>query len=226
MQVYSGLYIYQKNIIKKSEIPNWNRWSDIFLFIFTLVWINFSMLVRNSVRDSKGRFNRWKAVQWVMAITDSELMIYLCAFACRAKIWFLFCFVESEKCIDQALEEECPVGRLAPWLRSLVPASAPPPKTTAAHHFSCSAYRGESLRSRMKLLRHNPIYRAAIINPLHLYFITKILEVKVKDSFDAFLKWKIHTTKGWVSSICTSTRIQLGISVFYTSVFVQFNHRI
>lgn len=37
-------------------------------------------------------------------------------------------------------------GRLATWLRSLVPTSAPPPKTIATDHFSFSVYRGASLQ--------------------------------------------------------------------------------
>lgn len=38
------------------------------------------------------------------------------------------------------------VGRIALWLRSLVPTSAPPPKTTATDHFSFSVYRCANLQ--------------------------------------------------------------------------------
>lgn len=63
-------------------------------------------------------------------------------------------------------KEESAAWRLAPWLRSLVPTSAPPPRTTAADHFSFSVYRGVSLQSTMNLLRQNLI-RQAVLQFLH-----------------------------------------------------------
>lgn len=45
--------------------------------------------------------------------------------------------------------KESVAGRLVPWLHSLVPTSAPPPRRTATDHFSFSAHRGMSLQSWM-----------------------------------------------------------------------------
>lgn len=41
-------------------------------------------------------------------------------------------------------EEESAAGRLMPWLRIAVPASAPPPKTTATDHWRVSVQRSRS----------------------------------------------------------------------------------
>lgn len=67
------------------------------------------------------------------------LCSYLCASACWAKIWADFFFLWQQKGLLIRLEKkESAARRLAPWLRSLVPTSAPPPKTTATDHFSSS----------------------------------------------------------------------------------------
>lgn len=52
--------------------------------------------------------------------------------------------------------------RLALWFRSLVLTSASPPKTTATNHFLFRVYRGVSLQSRMKFLRHDLIHQAVL----------------------------------------------------------------
>lgn len=81
---------------------------------------------------------------------------YLCASACRAKIWAdLFLWKQKVFCVFLIRPErgDSAPWRLAPWLRSPHPTSASPPKTTATDHFSFSVHRGVGLQCGVRLLR-------------------------------------------------------------------------
>lgn len=76
----------------------------------------------------------------------TALHSYLCRSGSPAKISvdlgvfvaFRVCLFLNQDCcvlIRLEKEEESPAGRLMLWLHSVVPASAPPPKTTATDHW-------------------------------------------------------------------------------------------
>lgn len=72
--------------------------------------------------------------------------VHLCVELRFEQIFFFLISLRQKGLLIRLEKEESLAGRLATWLRSLVPTSAPPPKTTATDHFSFSVYRGVSLQ--------------------------------------------------------------------------------
>lgn len=115
--------------------------------------------------------SRWTWRKWHSRVTQCErkdssslwwwtsataLHSYLCEPGSPAKIWvglLLFCFdyfLFNQICVLIRLEkdEDSAAGRLMLWLHSVVPAPAPPPKTTATDHwYSRSAFRAWAFRT-------------------------------------------------------------------------------
>ncbi len=83
-------------------------------------------------------------------------------------------------------KEESAAWRLAPWLRSLVPTCASPPKTTANDHFSFSIYGDLNLHSGMKLLQQSDLTGSFAIPHTEL-FLKKKKKKKEKKKNSLFL---------------------------------------